>query len=288
MSRAPTRMSIETDVEWAELGTVPPGELTEARLLAHWAVQAIAPVSSQLVPAQPDYGHTALEWLADPMMLVTRRVDRGRPFRLGLQISDLTLALIDENDAVEQTFGLIGQTLDDGLKWVSARVEERLSAPLAEPLALVGYSMQGHPVKDGSAFSTPAVPGALAELERWYRNGFRMLESVRAVTPDASEVRTWPHHFDVATLATLDGPEVDAEQARSLGFGMSPGDDSYPEPYWYVLPWPPPPPERLDQLSAGHWHTEGFTGAVLTGAHDAATVRTYFDEAKRVGRAALG
>lgn len=52
---------------------------------------------------------------------------------------------------------------------------------------------------------------------------------------------------------------------RSVGVGLSPGDSGYPEPYVYVTPWPYPTGE-LPALPWGHWHTEGWTGAVLRGS----------------------
>ena len=45
---------------------------------------------------------------------------------------------------------------------------------------------------------------------------------------------------------------------------MSPGDGGYEEPYWYVNLWPYPEKTRLGNLSVGHWHTEGWIGAILT------------------------
>ena len=83
-------------------------------------------------------------------------------------------------------------------------------------------------------------------------------------------MRLWPHHFDIATLWTLDAG-VDAEEARSVGMGLSPGDGTYAQPYWYVTPWPYPQAtaEELPPLPAGRWHAEarngGWTGAVLLG-----------------------
>ena len=50
-----------------------------------------------------------------------------------------------------------------------------------------------------------------------------------------------------------------------MGVGFSPGDDSYAQPYFYVAPWPHPKQDDLPKLSVGHWHTAGFTAAVLTG-----------------------
>ena len=76
-------------------------------------------------------------------------------------------------------------------------------------------------------------------------------------------MRCWPHHFDIATLLAAGG---EGGEARTIGFGMSPGDGSYGQPYFYVSPWPYPEPQRLRPLTqGGRWHTEGWLGAVLTG-----------------------
>ena len=81
----------------------------------------------------------------------------------------------------------------------------------------------------------------------------------------SSPVRCWAHHFDIATVISLEGG--DAEVARSIGLGLSPGDDSYGEPYFYVAPWPHPEADQLEDVAAiGHWHMAGFVAYVVTGS----------------------
>jgi hypothetical protein len=74
----------------------------------------------------------------------------------------------------------------------------------------------------------------------------------------ASEVRSWPHHFDIATLI------VPAE-GKSIGVGLEPGDQYYDEPYFYVNMYPLPQASSLpDSLDGnGIWHTTEWIGAVL-------------------------
>ena len=104
----------------------------------------------------------------------------------------------------------------------------------------------------------------MENLAAWFHNADLVIKSVIQSTHGSSPVRCWPHHFDIASLITLD-PDVDAEQARSIGVGLSPGDGSYDQPYFYVTPWPYPAVQTLPALgSFGAWHTEGWTGAILT------------------------
>ena len=59
------------------------------------------------------------------------------------------------------------------------------------------------------------------------------------------------------------GPEED----RSIGIGMTPGDDSYSAPYFYVSPWPCPEAADLPKLPPpATWHTRDWVAAVLTAA----------------------
>jgi len=117
------------------------------------------------------------------------------------------------------------------------------------------YELPEHPLGGAGAFSfEPAAP--FKEMRRWFDNAAETLESVRKAN-DASPVRCWPHHFDIATLITV-------APGATIGVGLSPGDGSYNEPYWYVGPWPHPQVEDWPELEGGgHWHTEGFVAAVL-------------------------
>ena len=127
----------------------------------------------------------------------------------------------------------------------------------------------------------------MSELGRWFADADTMLRRIAAAIDGAEPVRVWPHHCDIASLIALD-PELPAEEARTIGFGMTPGDGSYPEPYWYVTPWPYPQHPDLPELAGGGaWHREGWMGAVLTGtrlvAADASTqagqVSTFLESA---------
>lgn len=85
----------------------------------------------------------------------------------------------------------------------------------------------------------------------------------------ASDVRLWPHHFDIATLVALGA-------GASTGAGLVLGDSCYEGPYFYVNVHPQPSIEQLtDPLAGGGtWQTHEWVGAVLPGSRivgDAAT-----------------
>jgi hypothetical protein len=152
-------------------------------------------------------------------------------------------------------------------------------------------------VARGGAYGAGALADALAELAAWFANAHAALGrvrdqmSARGLAP--SPVRCWPHHFDMATLTVLEAGS--AEHARSVNAGLSPGDEHYEEPYFYVSPHPYPDPAKLPPLPAfGHWHVRGFTAAiapesriVATADHQAA-VHTFLNEAVAAAINALG
>jgi hypothetical protein len=244
-------------MSWRAVGSVLPSELTGARLELHWAAQlASAPGTSWLAPAA-DFGHTTLRWDSALGVLAGRTLARTS-LRAALVFEALELAVVDV-DTERVSFQLAGATLAEALEWLRQQMN-----PEAERLELPAHDMPSHPVVDGVPFSEGGSQ-ARTELAAWFSNATWAIHGAVADEAGASLVRCWPHHFDVASLVTLD-PNEDSETARSIGIGFSPGDGSYAEPYFYVNPWPYPSADALPSLESGaaHWHTDGWTGAVFT------------------------
>ena len=244
---------------WEALPHRKPGELTDARLQAHWAVQPIDLVGRQRVPPQDDWGHLAMTWL-DPLELLAGGFTQGG-VRVALRVRDLCLAVLDADDRLEWSLELDGRTLAEAREWLQGVLaEEGEVSPEWGPFR---EDLPAHPVAQGEAFRRDEA-AHFQELSRWFGNCARIFQVVADNTLGAAPLRCWPHHFDLATLITLDADEPDEDKARSINVGLSPGDGSYDEPYLYVTPWPAPPKVESEPLAGdGHWHTEGFTAAVL-------------------------
>lgn len=231
--------------------------LAGARTELHWAAQLPSAVGATWLPAAADYAHTNLGWDEDLGVLVGRPVGPEH-LRAGLVFESLELVVL-EGERERATLGLAGHDVSSALEWLREQM-----GPGQPPLALPSHDMPDHPVARGGAFPDGDSHGR-AELSIWFANASNA--SRRAVSNEetASTVRCWPHHFDVASLVVLDA-EADAEDARSIGVGFSPGDDWYDQPYFYVNPWPYPTKDALPPLEGvSCWHTEAWTGAVLKG-----------------------
>jgi len=168
---------------------------------------------------------------------------------------------------------LTGRTDAEARAWLG----EQIRLLKLDPAALDApspWEMPPHPLAGGAAYHTTALAPAHTELASWFADANRSLERLRAQyvakVPSVSPVRCWPHHFDMATLILLEGG--DPEHARSVNAGLSPGDGSYGEPYFYVSPWPYPDTAKLPPLPApGHWHTQGFLAALSPASRILAT-----------------
>lgn len=241
---------------WPTVGAVDPSRLTEARLEAHHAIQIVVSLGISFLVHQEDDSHTNLEWLDAAKALAGRLVPAPRPFRGALRLRDLTLLMLDEQGRRQSEFSLPGRTIDSAYAWLKG---EAAKAGL-DPAILRSekhYTIPAHPVASGTPFAV-AEPKEFHELENYYAGADLLLNSLARITPSASQVRCWPHHFDLATLIALG-------QDRTIGVGLSPGDDSYREPYYYVSP-SPYPTATLPSLQLGEWHRNGWVGAVLTGS----------------------
>ena len=232
--------------------------LADARRQTHHAAQLATAAGISFLPKQADDSHTNLEWLPDIGGLASRVVPSRAPFRVAAQIADLELHVLDDRNASLARLPLHGRRIVDAEAWLRERIGERGGS--AEKFTLARhFKIPHHAVDDGAAFDV-SDRGAFAELAAWFDLAAKVLESERA-RHDGSEIRCWPHHFDIATLITV-------EEGKTVGVGLEPGDTYYDEPYFYVNANPRPVAgTAAPALSGGgSWHTHEWFGAVLPGS----------------------
>ena len=242
--------------QWTPLGAAAPTALVAARTQLHHAAQVANAAAISLLPPEPDDSHTSFEWDARLHALVARPAPASMSFRFALRVADLSLAVVRGGEIAE-LFSLDGRSVADGFAWATEQVR-RAGGDAAGMTMRRHFQIPGAPpdaahpfaVHDGAAF---------AELAAYYGDADALLRDVQSAMAGASEVRCWPHHFDIATLVAEPG----AERA-TIGIGLSPGDEHYAEPYLYVGPYPYPDTRALPALDVGRWHTEGWVGAALT------------------------
>ncbi len=240
--------------------TTASGNLVDSRLQLHWAAQVIASVGGVHVAPEADDSHRNMEWIAKSSMFVGNLSGGEKPFRITLHPESLELRLLDGSGNPQSSLPLSDNSLDAAYQWAAEAICT-YTGDEAQKLVRPEYELPDHSVANGGVFNVPTSD--LASLSHWFGNSDMVLRAISSEDGNFSPVRCWPHHFDIGGLLTLTA-ESDPEVARSVGMGMTPGDGSYPEPYWYISPWPYPKDGDLPELPVGNWHTEGWTGAVLT------------------------
>lgn len=247
----------------ANLKAVAPGNLAGARAMAHRAAQLPTKAARANLPAEDDDSHSNLGFDRESGGFVSQpiaMVDGQRTVALGL--APLALCVLKDG-STEASISLGGMRVSEAETWL----DKTLAANGLKPASTV--TLPYELPDDVAAFDRFAEVDGAATLAAWFDLAAilltRFADDQRSVSPGPSPVRCWPHHFDMATYVSLE--TGDPETARGIGVGMSPGDGSYDQPYFYINPWPHLDPEGLPPLEPpGHWHTEGFVGAIATGS----------------------
>ncbi len=211
------------------------------------ALMLVACVASNYLPAgrEPD----RLSWLPQGW-LVGRAIGQRRALRSALSLKDMTLLLLDHETPIA-SLPLIGLSLEEALIWLEKMLAESLPKGYARPLR----RWEKAPAFNPPLFSI--LPERLAELSIWFSRAQFLFEELSRQA-GSSPIRCNPSGGDLSFHQQL--PEL------SLEIGFSVGDGAYRTPYFYITPWPVPPQaaEIAAALPLGHWHNQGWKGAVVT------------------------
>lgn len=238
---------------------ITPINLTDTRIQLHYAIQGIAATGMALAEYQPDDSQMTCQWSSDLHAFVGHKLPGVHPVYVAMEPVSLTSLIVDEYQRAIASIPLVGHTLDDILDWHRAELT-RLGFDVAG-ITWLSYpdDFPDDPVAHGAPFQDVAKTQRQT-LADYFAHSRLPLKGVVMAQAGASPLQIWPHHFDMATLITLSKAGA---TPRTIGVGLSPGDRSYDQPYWYATPWPYPANDTLPPLSRGHWHTNGWIGAVL-------------------------
>ncbi len=247
---------------WQSLTSLKSSQWVPQRVQWHWAVQPAASPGFSLLAAPADWSHTSLQYQPTLQALGGAPLENGRRAVLCMNHTNgPALAFINAAGSHEKELFLNGKTLAQAYAWMEDQLGlegGKLAPPIEE--------MPAHDVGKTAPFAFSKDEAV--QTHAWFSNGHHVLNMLREQAKtwafSVADVRCWPHHFDMATLITLNN-EPNPEKAKSINAGFSPGDGNYDLPYWYVSPWPyPPQGSQLPALQGGGmWHTQGFTAAVL-------------------------
>lgn len=234
--------------------------LSDARLQLHYAAQFAAAAGISFLPPEPDDSHMNLEWVPEFAGLFSRLIPAEKPFRVGVRFVELALLVVTEPRTTIAETRLNRCTVAETTSWLRSQIESQ-GADAERYTLRRSYEIPYHPLASGGGFDV-SERAQFEELSKWFSNGAVILSDLVRSTPGASEVRCWPHNFDIAT-------SIDVPPEHAIGVGMEPGDAYYAEPYFYTNISPPPIPSEVRSRSLsgnGSWQTNGWIGAILPGS----------------------
>lgn len=244
---------------WRRLDPIPFEEIGKARNMAHEAIQLIASTGISFVQKRDDDSHTNCEWSRSLKALVGNLFGKNNEICLGLNIADFKLLLLKENWTIIKELELVDKNLDEVMDWMKNYFENK-GLDFSQFTLDKHYEIPMKNVFEGGKFKVENTQ-AFHELSDYFTNADLILRSYINELTNATPVRCWPHHFDIASLLNIGQVKL-----QSIGIGLSPGDNSNNEPYFYVTMWPYPDLEKisLPDISIGKWNVDGWIGASLT------------------------
>lgn len=247
--------------EWQPLTFPAPEDMIQVREQYHQAIQNVAAVGRSFLPKSDQDENANLEWDFNLQRLVGRWVEGDQKFRSSISLKKFEVYLVDEKFQTLSSISLQDKTQTDIMVWLEHELS-RLGTDFSKINLAYPYAIPEYPTAKKEPFNISNMKAAL-ELSRLYHNTACVLEKILQNENNGSEIKCWPHHFDIAARITL-LDTGDPETSRSINLGMSPGDKYYSDPYFYCSPWPYPTKNLIDlDHIRGHWHQDEWVGAVL-------------------------
>jgi len=227
----------------------------------HHAAQFIALVGRHLIPRKPDDSNTNMDFIAELNALVGNPMAGG--LRVGLQLTDMVLLIVDENFRRLHAMTLTGKTKNEVLTKLKAELRQQ-GAKVDGLNRKLHYELPEHLLDKGAAFSI-SDRIFFEEMTAHRYNAQLVLDQLVQPYEHAAPVKVWPHHFDTGTIIPVDYDEK-GEIAQSMGLGWAIPDRMVAEPYYYLNFWSSEPVKYFDHLpplKQGEWITSGWQGGIL-------------------------
>ncbi len=215
----------------------------------HSYARLLGAIRAGMTPEQKDYWHISLRTATQGFRTTPIPNVDGSTF-------ELSLNLLTHNVSISSSTGHNRSNAVNGQS-ISKFSEELLSA-----LETIGIKPEIDLEKFTDTAEQDYDPATASEIFRSYSlvdNIFKKYKGT--ITQETSPVQLWPHHMDVAF--TIYTPSV-KDNLEQVGFGYLTGDESVPEPYFYISPWPEIEDiDKVKLLDDARWNTEGWQGVVL-------------------------
>ncbi|MEQ9300692.1 MAG: hypothetical protein RIF33_19125 [Cyclobacteriaceae bacterium] len=226
----------------------------------HLGVQNVAAVGRKFLEADKRDENATLVWIPEYGRIAGKWIDAKIMFRSSIGFNDFAVHLVDESVTSISSFELQGKSHGQVMVWLEEQIA-LFGLDTSQLVLNLPYDLPEYLTSVGKPFAIEDM-SLSQELGKYFHNGQLIAEEVKTAF-NSSEVRCWPHHFDISTQITVNNTG-NPETSSYVSVGLSPGDDEFPEPYFFASPWPYPPVEELPKLTHGKWVDENWVGAVLS------------------------
>ena len=190
--------------------------MQEARLSLHFAVQPIASMGESIVEPQADFSHTSMEYNPEKNTFLGARLQQSG-IRVGLDIENMYLFLIDSQENILSDQKVFGATLNDLFDWLSNSLS--LKGIANKGLGFPSYpEFPEHSLKNNAVFDENHIED-IRLIHLFYKNSFYLFQDFLDIhLAKFFPIRIWPHHFDMATLISFKEGYL---KESSIGIGFS-------------------------------------------------------------------
>ncbi len=235
----------------------------------HLAAQYLAAAGISFTTAKADDSHTNLGWANEENELTTWPLS-SKGDRLALNYINFSLVWVQEESRVE--LKLEGKTHKEILDWIAERAKDngiersyeyKLHYELPYPFPEDDFSFRNINYEE-LAVSTELI-----------RLGYFTIHDALEEFSLNSEIRVWPHHFDLGAYAKVNGE-------LALGMGLAIPDDNIDDFYFYLSGYQGEnsvETKNFKELTYGVWQKEEWKAATLNvSGVDGIKLKQFFHE----------
>jgi len=218
----------------------------------HIAAQFLAAAGISFIKKRGDDSHTNMGWSIDKQELSTWPLsEKGDRLSLSLK----TFSLIWSNEKNRAEFSLNEKSYLEVITWIKSQAKSNLGMFYIYHLH---YELP-YPFPSNDFIYQLTSRDELSKISALFDAGQSSFTAVLKQQELTSELRVWPHHFDL-------GAYIVPNESLSIGFGLAIPDSTIDDFYFYVSGYnggDSIETKNFKALSIGEWQTEAWKAATL-------------------------
>ena len=218
----------------------------------HLAAQFLATAGISFVRKEDDDSHTNMGWSIEKQELYSRLLSE-KEGQLSLNLK--TFSLVWTRGDKKSEFALNGKTHLEARTWVKTETKASIFMIYIYHLH---YELPYPAISDDYVYKLSSKP-EMKKVANLFDVSQVAFEKVLKKQELESELRVWPHHFDMGAYATI-------RDSLALGFGLAIPDDKVDDFYYYVSGYEGKDSietEGFKTLSIGEWQSGEWNAATL-------------------------